>query len=100
MRDRFTGVSGLIETLGQMELGEGVVGLVHECLFVPVQRRAIVLLLEVEIADLYVLGRLVRVPRMQLLNVGGGIFGIGNRSATHGMVFLVVGGRTDATANV
>src|SRR5207244_3827100 len=72
----------------------------HECLFVPLQCGAIVLLLEVEIADLDVLGRLVRVPRMQLLHVRGGIFGIGNRSATHGMVFLVVGGGTEVNASV
>src|SRR6266700_6018294 len=100
MRDRFTGVSGLIETLGQMELREGVVGLVHECLFIPLQCSAIVLFLEVEIANLDVFSCFVRIPGMQLLHVGGGVFGIGNRSSAHGMVFLVVGGRTEVNASV
>src|ERR1700751_585793 len=93
------GFSGFFLTLCQSEICYGVVGFVNQSFLVAFQRGAVVFPLVVEVADLDILGRFVRVPGLEVLHAAC-VFSVHRRGTALGMLLGVICRRTEIDACV
>src|SRR5579864_889430 len=94
------GFSGFFLTLCQSEICYGVVGFVNQSFLVAFQRGAVVFPLVVEVADLDILGRFVRVPSLKFLNVASRVSSVHNCGTALGMLLGIIGRRAEIDACV
>src|SRR5258705_6438504 len=96
MSARFFRPVQLLETLRHPEVCDRIIRLPDQCLLVAVERRPIVLPFEVEISDLNVLHRFVRIPWVEFLHVGRHLsVSIRNSRTAVGMILGIVFGRAE-----
>ena len=97
----FVETGELVERLSHAEVGDGIIGLVVQGLPVTVERGAVILLLEIKVADLNVLQGPVWVEGMKFPDAAGSIL-IGNLrgKGAVGMVLGIVFGWAEVNAGV
>ena len=90
------------EPLGHAEVGYGIVRLPNQGLAIAIERRMIILTLEIEITDLDVFQSLVRIPGVEFLHIAGGVFFVraGNFRAAVRVVLGVVLRRAQVNASL